>query len=745
MGHRTVRTMAAVAAAGLVAALVVTGPVGATASMSAPIAPATPGAQVDCAWAAARGVTLEQAFTRSATASGVPAAVLKGVAYLQSRWDDHAGKPSADGGYGPMNLTDVPAGNVPEGEGKGDGTLRAPQSVQTARLGAELSGQSVATVRTVAAANICAGAAVLSSYRPAGATADVNDWTAAVARFGAATAATGTGEDFAVLVYDTLRKGAVRTTADGQRVALSAHPTASAPRPMAAERTDCPVSLGCEWLEAPYLKEDPAAADDTTAYGNHDLADRTGPGGPKLQYIVIHDTEGTYQGSVNLVQDPTYLAWNYTVRSSDGHIAQHLKAQDVGWHAGNWYVNMHSIGIEHEGKAGTDGWFTEAMYQQSATLVKYLGKKYDIPLDPAHIIGHDAVPGTVAGMTKSVHWDPGPYWDWEHYFALLGAPIGGKAAATTKVSVGDAVTVRPGYAGNRNTLVQCEEQSPGSGACETGAATNFAVLYQQPSLDAPMATDVGTHPTGDAAGTTMVNDVSARAQAGNSLVVAAVQGEWVKVSWAGEFAWIRNPASDPVLVRTPMATVQVKEGATSAPVYGRAYPEQAAYPTTIPYQTVKPVEYTLKPGQKYTVVDKAPVTDYYRATSYDGSLPGDRTDLRGQDRYYQVSIAHRTFFVRAADVTLVDAVVLTNTKKPTISGTPAVGKVLTGLSGTWTGGVKTVAFQWKRDGKAISGASSQSYTVKKADAGRAISIAVTGSAPNATSVTATSKAVRIRR
>jgi len=269
-------------------------------------------------------------------------------------------------------------------------------------------------IKTNANANICAGAAVLAGYRaPSVASAsDVSSWTAAVTRFGA----TGSGRSnatFAAQVFTVLRDGATRVTSDGQQVKLAAEPSARVPAvPAAAARTDCPARLACDWVPAPYLKGDPSLPDDTGDYGNHDLADRTGPGGPELDYIVIHDTEGSYDSALNLVQDPTYLAWNYTVRSSDGQVAQHLNAKDVGWHAGNWYLNMHSIGIEHEGKAGTNGWFTEAMYQSSATLVTYLARKYDIPLDPAHIIGHDQIPGILPGYTVGVHWDPGPYWDW---------------------------------------------------------------------------------------------------------------------------------------------------------------------------------------------------------------------------------------------------------------------------------------------------------------------------------------------
>ncbi|MDN6441362.1 MAG: hypothetical protein L0K30_04980, partial [Acidipropionibacterium jensenii] len=45
-------------------------------------------------------------FTRAAARYDVPAAVLATVSYGQSRWEDHAGSPSAGGGYGPMHLVD---------------------------------------------------------------------------------------------------------------------------------------------------------------------------------------------------------------------------------------------------------------------------------------------------------------------------------------------------------------------------------------------------------------------------------------------------------------------------------------------------------------------------------------------------------------------------------------------------------------------------------------------------------------
>ena len=92
-------------------------------------------------------------------------------------------------------------------------------------------------------------------------------------------------------------------------------------------------------------------------------------------------------------------------------------------------------------------------------------------------------------------------------------------------------------------------------------------------------------------------------------------------------------------------------GTTAVPVYGRAYPEAAAYAgTQVPYQGVAPLQYTIKPGQAYVLADDTVETDYYYAKTYDSSLPADHTVVVGQDRYYQIWFGHRIAFVRAADV-----------------------------------------------------------------------------------------------
>ena len=677
----------------------------------------------------------ESAFAAAATASGVPADLLKAVAYMESRWDQHAGAPSTDGGYGVFNLLED-ASPAPDGAGKGPATALRSTASELDRAGA-LTGLTAEQLTSDANANICGGAALLASYQGKR-HADVEAWHTAVTRMSEM-------PSYTERVYDTLREGKARTTDDGSTVVLAPHPGVEAPQATVLDvsdpATDCPTDLGCEWLPAPYAKDSPTLPDSTTSYGNHDQADRTGAGGPSIEYILIHDTEGSYEGTVRSVQDPTYLAWNYTLRSSDGHVANHLEPADVGWHAGNWYMNMHSIGLEHEGKAGNGSWYTEALYQSSAELVAYLAEKYEIPVDRAHIIGHDQIPGILPGSTRSVHWDPGPYWDWDHYFELLGAPIGGDLETTTDVEVGDVVEVRTGFAGNANPITGCEQASPGSGDCVEGAGTNFVLAYQQPSLDAPYAKDPAWRP-GSTAGNTYASDISARVNSGHKFVVAAVEGEFLGVWWAGSLVWVHNPAERPVVVPSTGQTVTVS-GDAAASVYGRAYPEPAAYAPYpgIPVQAVTPIEYTIPTDQTYVVSDDTVVTDYYRATTFDGSAPDDRTDVRGQDVYYQLWYAHKQVFARAAELTLHDPVVA-DVEGPQIVGQPKIGRVLRADPGTYLPDDVDVEYQWLRDGEPVQGATDAWYRLTGRDRGAEISVQVTVSAPGYVTATFTSEPTR---
>jgi len=72
-----------------------------------------------------------------------------------------------------------------------------------------------------------------------------------------------------------------------------------------------------------------------------------------------------------------------------------------------------------------------------------------------------------------------------------------------------------------------------------------------------------------------------------------------------------------------------------------------------------------------------------------------------------------------------------NTTRPTVSGTAKVGESLTVSNGAWTGGVRNYTYQWLRcDGTGnqcvpVSGATSQSYGVRTADASSTLRVEVT--------------------
>lgn len=603
----------------------------------------------------------QAAFVQAAREYAVPLPVLLGVSYLETRWDAHKGRPSMAGGYGPMHLTDLAAATAHDGTPapgeRGDparpGATRTPSgpAFRTVDLAARLTGVRKATLRTDPAANIRGGAAVLAEYQRrlggAGAT-DPGDWYGAVAAYSGATEQTA-ARAFADDVYAQIGTGASRTTDDGQRVTL-------APTGVRADRTwlrklglrtttnaahtpECPADLGCEWIPAPYQEFGDGD------YGNHDLADR--PNSQKVRYIVIHSTEGSYAGTVNLVQDPTYVSWHYTLRDSDGHIAQHVPTKDVAWHAGNWYVNAKSIGLEHEGYAARGDWFTEVMYRNSASLVRYLAAKYDIPLDRQHILGHDNVPGITPAYVAGMHWDPGPYWDWGHYFELLGAPFTQNATAASGV-----VTIKPNPATNRPIFTNCEDNPgpPSEGRPRRCRAwpSSALLLHTEPRQNAPLLKDVGSNPP-NGVSTTNVADIGSRVSTGQQYAVAEVRVEWTAIWYLGQKGWFFNPADAPRAVWTKATLVKPKQGKDSVQIYGRAYPEASAYPSDVPVQPLVPLQYTWPAGQEY-VLGMQPEAEYYRAVTFD---PADHQVIRGQLRYYQVQFGHRIGYVLADDVDLV--------------------------------------------------------------------------------------------
>ncbi|MBK7396575.1 MAG: N-acetylmuramoyl-L-alanine amidase [Myxococcales bacterium] len=115
-------------------------------------------------------------------------------------------------------------------------------------------------------------------------------------------------------------------------------------------------------------------------------------GGNAVQYVVVHDTEGGWAGSVATLQNDPGKSVHYIV-GTDGRVGQFVNETVCAWHAGNYPYNQRSIGIEHVGYWNKSQ-YTEVEYQKSAELVAYLTKKFGVAKDRAHIIGHDRIPAS---------------------------------------------------------------------------------------------------------------------------------------------------------------------------------------------------------------------------------------------------------------------------------------------------------------------------------------------------------------
>jgi N-acetyl-anhydromuramyl-L-alanine amidase AmpD len=141
-----------------------------------------------------------------------------------------------------------------------------------------------------------------------------------------------------------------------------------------------------------------------------------------IHFIVIHVTEGPFDGTVAWLRDPRAHASANFVVDRNGHVQELVPLHDIAWHAGNWAVNEHSIGIEDVGYTDDPAGFPPAEYRAAARLAAVVARRALIPIDRQHIIGHYQVPDPndpLQGGGIDGHTDPGPYWRWGYFMSLV--------------------------------------------------------------------------------------------------------------------------------------------------------------------------------------------------------------------------------------------------------------------------------------------------------------------------------------
>ena len=213
--------------------------------------------------------TLQKSFESAARHWDVPLPVLMAVGYVESHWEQRGGEPSLDNGFGIMHITDGPTG--------------------TLQRAAELTGLPGDAIKLTSAANIEAGAALLSDISRKLSLNDANRkdlarWYSVVASYSGAPDES-VRQGYADQVFSVIQNGQKATLSDGETIFCPAESVGGLP----SSSADTPAS------------DDYPPALWVPANSNNYTVGR--PYGP-LSFIVIHDTEGSYASAISWFQNP---------------------------------------------------------------------------------------------------------------------------------------------------------------------------------------------------------------------------------------------------------------------------------------------------------------------------------------------------------------------------------------------------------------------------------------------------------
>jgi hypothetical protein len=310
------------------------------------------------------------AFDSAAAAAGVPRDLMVAIAQVE------------DGLSIPAQREVEPDAAIPIA---GPLQLRRGK-LDTLALAARLSGHSELELRQDAELALGASGLALAEVGAnfGARAADLTSWEAALEAWG------GFADEphrvqYAHKVFALLARGGTFEGRDGELVALSPHDLP--PSLTLTLDTSLRTEGGAEYPGAEWFPTSCTGKCDTTRGGN------------AIGFVVIHDTEGGWSGSVATLQNDPGKSVQYIV-DTNGHVGQFVPESFTAWHAGNYYYNQRSVGIEHVGYYNKP--FPEALYASSAKLVDYLATKYKVARDRAHVIGHDQIPdGTVIASSSA--------------------------------------------------------------------------------------------------------------------------------------------------------------------------------------------------------------------------------------------------------------------------------------------------------------------------------------------------------
>lgn len=144
------------------------------------------------------------------------------------------------------------------------------------------------------------------------------------------------------------------------------------------------------------------------------------------QAIVLHIMEGSLAGTDSWFRNPKSQVSSHYGIGKNGEIWNWVDEQNTAFTNGRvdkptWKgyekgvnPNFTTITIEHEGWTGQP--WTEEMYAADVYLLKEIAKRWGIPLDRDHIIGHNEIYGKKPNC-------PGSGLDWSRLMSSVQMPI----------------------------------------------------------------------------------------------------------------------------------------------------------------------------------------------------------------------------------------------------------------------------------------------------------------------------------
>jgi N-acetyl-anhydromuramyl-L-alanine amidase AmpD len=357
---------------------------------------------------------LDGAFARAAQEFQVPAELLKGIAYAETRFEMIQGQVEFEGlpaMHGLMGL---------KGERLAEGARRAGVSEEAARTQPE--------------ANIRAAAALLSDWARAEGLRreDVGAWAPLAVKLSGITNPEAQAQYVHRGVYGAMRSGVVARTPTGD-VAVSLMPSEVSAR--FASPSVHALAAGPDYAPAIWRP-------------SNNFNDRPTGSGGGVQVVVIHTCESSYASCWSwLVNPDSQVSAHYVVSEDGSEISQLVRESSRGWHVAATYdptlnggtmanlkgtsVNNFAVGIEHGGSASQTS-FPAGQLEASARLTCDITRDNGIVRDSYHIVGH----GKLQPNNRT---DPGSNWPWTQYIGRV------------QELCGDFITVDSNNANNDST------------------------------------------------------------------------------------------------------------------------------------------------------------------------------------------------------------------------------------------------------------------------------------------------------